>query len=101
MRNPNAKVGEREMSELVGLLEKATQEPGMLKKVLSDILTPAELREMSARWQIVKHLAKGESHRAIGMDLHISIATVARGAKALAGTSGGFREMLRLAGAKK
>ena len=85
------------MGELISLLERSAHEPGMLKKVLTDLLTPAELREISARWQIVKHLSKGESHRAIGQNLHIGIATVARGAQALAKTSGGFSWLLRAA----
>ena len=97
MRNPHAKVGEREVGELIGLLEKAAKEPGVLKKVLTDILTPAELNEIIARWQIVKHLAKGESHRSIAMDLHIGVATVARGGQALAKTSGGFPWLLKSA----
>lgn len=85
------------MGELMGLLEKAAKEPGMLKKVLNDILTPAELNEIIARWQIIKHLSKGESHRGIAIDLHIGVATVARGAHALAKNSGGFPWLLRTA----
>jgi TrpR family trp operon transcriptional repressor len=89
------------MSELVGLLEKAAREPGVLKKVLADILTPAELNEVIARWQIVKHLTKGESHRSVAMDLHIGVATVARGAQALAKTSGGFPWLLKTSRLRK
>lgn len=101
MRNPNAKVGERETSELISLLEKAAKEPGMLKKVLTDILTPAELREVTARWQIIKHLSKGESHRNVAADLHIGVATVARGTQALAKTSGGFAWLLKAASLRR
>lgn len=89
------------MGELIALFEKAAKEPGMLKKVMTDILTPAELREVSARWQIVKHLSKGESHRNVAADLHIGVATVARGTQALAKSSGGFSWLLKAASLRK
>ncbi len=95
MRNPHAKIGERERAELVRLLELAGREPGMLKKVLTDMLTPAEMNEMVARWQIIKRLAKGDSHRSIAAALHVGVATVYRGAWALENDGEGFRWLLR------
>lgn len=95
MRNPNAKVGEREKAEVIRLLELAGKEQGAMKKILVDLLTPSEMNKVAVRWQIIKRLAKGESHRAIAMDLHIGIATVLRGSKALEGGAGGFSWMLK------
>ncbi|MDO8601837.1 MAG: Trp family transcriptional regulator [bacterium] len=95
MRNPHAKIGDRERTELIHLLELAGREPGMLKKVFADILTPAEINEIVARWQIIKRLAKGESHRSIATTLHVSVATVYRGAWALEKNGEGFHWMLR------
>jgi TrpR family transcriptional regulator, trp operon repressor len=95
MRNPHAKIGEREKMEVIRLLELAGKEQGTMKKITVDLLTPAELNEIIVRWQIVKRLAKGESHRTIAQELHIGIATVLRGARALENGAGGFLWMLK------
>lgn len=95
MRNPKAKIGERERSEILQLLELAGKEHGVIKKIAADLFTPAELNEFAARWQIIKRLTRGESQRKIAQDLHVGIATVVRGARALANSSGGFAWILR------
>ncbi len=61
---------------------------------LIDLLTPAEYREISFRWQIVKMLHRGMPQRQIAKDLGVSVATVSRGARELLDPKGGFSKVL-------
>ncbi len=81
--------------ELIVVFEKAAQNKRLLEDFLEDILTPAELKEVVTRWQIVKRLAKGEAQRTISRDLKIGIATVTRGSRELADTNGGFSQIIK------
>lgn len=81
--------------ELLDLIMKAAGDKKLLQALLSDMLTPSELREVETRWQIVKRLASGEPQRTIAKDLKIGIATVTRGSRELADGSGGFAQMIK------
>lgn len=81
--------------ELIAVFEKASGNKALLKEFLLDILTPAEFKEMSVRWQIVKRLAKGEPQRTIAKDLKIGIATVTRGSRELGDSKGGFAQLIK------
>ena len=48
---------------------------------LQGILTPKELMEIPNRLQIVKMLKRGISHHDIAGELHVGVATVARGSR--------------------
>jgi Trp operon repressor len=87
-------LNESSRRELLKLLAEASKNPKLLDAILVDLLTPAEYREVATRWQIVKRLAAGESHRQIAGDLKIGIATVNRGARMLLNTQGGFNQLL-------
>ncbi len=80
--------------DLLRLLTEASKNPKLLDHALVDLLTPAEYQEVATRWQIVKRLAAGESHRHIASDLKIGIATVNRGARMLLNAQGGFNKLL-------
>ena len=80
--------------DLLRLLAEASKNPKLLDDALVDLLTPAEYQEVATRWQIVKRLAAGESHRHIASDLKIGIATVNRGARMLLNAQGGFNKLL-------
>lgn len=61
---------------------------------LSNILTPAELEEISRRLQIVKMLKKGIPQRKIAKSLNVAIATVGRGARELKYGKAGFKNVI-------
>ena len=69
-----------------------------MAEFLMDILTPAEFEAMALRWQIVKRLNKGETHRDVAGDLGIGISTVNRGSRELRNKNGGFMIMLKKLG---
>jgi TrpR family trp operon transcriptional repressor len=95
MRNKNANIGKREGDELVQLILSAAKNESSLRALLADLLTPSELHELVARWQIVKRIASGMPQRDIAAELHVSIATIIRGAKALINSKGGFKDALK------
>lgn len=64
--------------ELCDHLLTARDRPG-LEQVLSDLLTPSELSEISKRLQIIKRLQAGVPQRQIAEELGVGIATVTRG----------------------
>ena len=62
---------------------------------LIDILTPREFEALALRWQIVKKLNQGETHRQIAGELGIGVSTVTRGSRELRNNKGGFTQILR------
>lgn len=50
---------------------------------LEEILTPAENKMISARWELMLRLKKGETHRKIAADLRMSLCKITRGNKFL------------------
>jgi len=50
---------------------------------LSEILTPAEKKDLTLRWELLKLLAQGRTQRSIANELHISLCKITRGAKIL------------------
>lgn len=62
---------------------------------LKNILTPAELDEISIRLQIVKLLKKGIPQREVAKKLNVSIGTVSRGARELKYGEQGFNQILK------
>lgn len=66
----------------------------VIKDFLTNILTPAELEEISKRLQIVKLLHKGVPQRKVAEKLNVSIGTVSRGSRELKYGAPGFRKIL-------
>ena len=95
MRNAQAKITKEHLDELLDVLRQAVRDKKFLVDFLSDLLTPTELNEIVARWQIVKRLAKGMSQREISKQLHITLVTINRGARVLENQSGGFQQILK------
>lgn len=58
-------------------------DPKTMHQFLSEILTPAEKKDLTLRWELLKRLAHGESQRSIAKGLHISLCKITRGAKIL------------------
>lgn len=59
----------------------AAKTPGEARELLAALFTPAEIEELSRRWQIMKHLIQGKSQREVRDEVGVSIATVERGAR--------------------
>ena len=68
------------ISELAEIIT-GIKEKEMAENFLKNILTPAELDEISRRLQIFKMLEEGHSQREIAEKLGVGIATVSRGAR--------------------
>ncbi len=81
--------------EIIEVFSKVSGDKNLMFEFLRDILTPAEFEEVSLRWQIVKKLNKGETHREIAGDLGLGISTVTRGSRELRNKNGGFALVLK------
>ncbi|MBI2630642.1 hypothetical protein HYW73_00270 [Candidatus Nomurabacteria bacterium] len=84
--------------ELVETFAKIFGDKKLMAEFLTDILTPTEFEALALRWQIVKKLKKGETHRSIAEDLGLGISTVTRGSRELRNKNGGFHLMLKKIG---
>ena len=97
MKHSNKKIPEYK-KELVEVFSKILGNRELMTEFLTDILTPNEFEAMALRWQIVKKLNKGETHREIAGDLGLGISTVNRGSRELRNKNGGFVLMLKKLG---
>lgn len=79
---------------LIEALMEIGDDSKLLDSFLTDLLTPAEYKEILKRWEIVKMLNKGVNQHKISKDLHVGIATVTRGSRALRDSRGGFKKLL-------
>lgn len=80
--------------ELVKVLSVAAENKALLDEFLDDLLTPTEIDELSARWQIVKLLQKGVPQHDIAKETSTAVATVTRGAREMRNPKGGFKQVL-------
>ena len=94
MKRVNKKIQEYR-KELIEVFFKSAENKDVITEFLKDILTPAEFDTIALRWQIVKRLSKGETHRNIAGDLGLGISTVTRGSRELLNKNGGFALMLK------
>jgi TrpR family trp operon transcriptional repressor len=81
--------------ELVEIFAKIFGDKKLMAEFLTDILTPSEFETLSLRWQIIKKLNRGETHRSIAEDLGLGMNTVTRGSRELRNKNGGFHLMLK------
>ena len=58
-------------------------DPELLDRFLSEILTTREYKDLSLRWQLLIDLANGETQRAIANKHGISLCKITRGSKIL------------------
>ncbi|MES3031661.1 MAG: Trp family transcriptional regulator [Patescibacteria group bacterium] len=97
MKHSNKKIPEYKQ-ELVEVFSKITSDKELMALFLKDILTPNEFEALALRWQIVKKLNKGETHRSVVGDLGLGMSTVTRGSRMLRNKNGGFNLMLKKLG---
>ncbi len=76
-------------NDLLAVLAAVTDPEGV-DRLLTDLLSPAELSALSERWAIVTELAAGRSQREVKASVGAAIATVSRGAQQLRDGHGGF-----------
>jgi TrpR family trp operon transcriptional repressor len=63
---------------LCGITDKAE-----MKKLFSEIFTPAELDDLTLRWKLIRELSQGKTQREVAKDLGISLCKITRGARLL------------------
>ncbi len=100
MKKPNKKILEYK-KELIEILSSINGDKNFMTEFLLDILTPSEFEDLALRWQIVKKLSKGETHREVAGELGLGISTVTRGSRELRNKHGGFALMLQKIAKKK
>jgi TrpR family trp operon transcriptional repressor len=71
--------------EVSGIIEVLCQlkDRADMERFLGEVLTPAELRDLSLRWELMRKLSQGISQRQIAAELGISLCKITRGAKIL------------------
>ena len=84
--------------ETIKVFSNLGKDQNFITEFLKDILTPAEFDDISLRWQVVKKLSKGETHREVANELKLGVGTVNRGARELRNKKGGFTLMLKKLG---
>ena len=87
---------DKNIKEITKVIASISWDTKLLEEFLTDLLTPAEYREIAVRWQIVKQLERGVPQRKIAENLGISVATVSRGSRAMLDPQGGFHRALAL-----
>lgn len=97
MKHTNNKISDYK-KELVDIFSKIGSDKEFVALFLKDMLTPNEVEILALRWQTVKKLNKGETHRNVAGDLGLGISTVTRGSRTLRNKNGGFHKMLNKLG---
>jgi len=85
---------EKYHKNVVDIVALIASDKKLLEEFFIDILTPQEFDDISVRFEIIKRLARGETHRSIADVLGVGIATVARGSRELLDPQGGFAQVL-------
>lgn len=58
-------------------------DPVTMHRLLEELLTPTECRDLSLRWRLLEHLKLGVPQRRIAKDLGISLCKITRGSSVL------------------
>ena len=81
------------LSELVEIFAAETDKANM-RKLLEELLTPAEREDIAKRWYLLKELYKGTTQRKIASDMEISLCKITRGSRILKQDDSAFRKIL-------
>ncbi len=82
----------RELSEAIATAD----DPDLIEEFLSCLLTPAELREVSTRWALVREIDAGTTQREIARKMGLSLCKITRGSKELKKDHSPFKKMIDL-----
>lgn len=77
---------------IAGILE--LKSPDEAQRFLRDLMTPAEIKEFANRFEVAKLLSQSVQYATITEDTGLSSTTIARIAKWLYGSLGGYRLVL-------
>jgi TrpR family trp operon transcriptional repressor len=66
----------------------------LMQGFFSSLLTPAEIKAISSRWELVKMLDQGFSQREIARKMHLSLCKITRGSRELARKNSPFKKCL-------
>ncbi|MFA6520248.1 MAG: Trp family transcriptional regulator [Candidatus Paceibacterota bacterium] len=94
MEKKNPKILEYK-KELLEVFSSIKGDKKLMAEFLIDILTPAEFDDLALRWQLVKRLYKGDTHRAVAGELGLGLGKVMRGSRELRNKKGGFNLILK------
>lgn len=81
------------LEELIEIFAKENDRQ-KVRKLFSEILTPAELTDISKRWYLMKEIYKGKAQRTIAKEMEISLCRITRGSKILKNQDSEFRKIL-------
>ncbi len=73
---------ERAIDDLIKIFAQTTDVDKMAK-LLEEMLTPKELKDLHLRWNLMKDLYRGKPQREIAADYGISLCKITRGSKIL------------------
>ncbi len=79
--------------ELVDIFSKE-KDRKQVRKLFEEILTPAELEDISKRWFIMKELYRGKPQRKIAKEMEVSLCKITRGARILKKDDSKYRAIL-------
>ena len=74
---------------LAGIGDRSTME-----RFLGEVLTPAEMRDLALRWELMRRIHSGTPQREVARDLHISLCKITRGARILKSGDSVTRKLL-------
>jgi len=78
----------------VAELFSAVRGPEETGRLLDEMLTPAEVRDLALRWRLVQRLHAGQPQRRIAAELCISLCKITRGSRVLKRPDGVVRRLL-------
>jgi TrpR-related protein YerC/YecD len=84
-------LAERSLASALAALRTADE----CRAFLRDLCTPAELQAMADRWAVVESLRRGLPYREIHRLTGVSVTTIGRVARFLAGGNGGYATAVR------
>lgn len=79
--------------ELIEIFSEISDKDQM-QKLLEEILTEKERKDLALRWQLMKELHSGTTQRKIASDLRISLCKITRGSKILKKSESIVRQLL-------
>jgi len=71
------------------------RDTGLIDRFLREILTPRELHDISARWELVKRLDRGDSQRLVASELGLSLCKITRGSRELKKEDSALKKVIR------
>lgn len=78
MRNLLTQRYQPRLIEMAEELCHKNREPSFVLNFLESYLTPGEIGALAIRWEIIKRISRGETHRDIAASLRVSPTTVSR-----------------------